>query len=430
MVPGLQYSSNVGSSGCTFKPFSFVDDQILMNKKKFIEELKFEGQRVLTRVDFNVPLNDEQNITDNGRIKAALPTLNYIIQNGGKAVLMSHLGRPRGDRVESLSLKPVAVELSRLLNQPVTLAPDCIGEEVKNLVNGMQNGDVVLLENLRFHKAETKNEPSFCEALAENGEVYVNDAFGTAHRAHASTTGVASYIKDSAVGYLMRTELQFLGDALSDPVRPFVAILGGAKVSDKIKVIEKLLDKIQTLIIGGGMACTFLKAQGYEIGASLLEENSLDLAISLIQEAEQKGVKFLLPVDALIAERFDNNASTRIISVEEGVPEGWLILDVGPRSIEIFSHSILGSETVFWNGPMGVFEMEKFSKGTYAIAESLARATDNGSVTIIGGGDSAVAIQHSGLSGRITHVSTGGGASLEFLEGKELPGVSVIRKSK
>ena len=430
MVSDLLYSSNHTSSSCTVKPFSFVDDQILMNKKQFIEELNLEGQRVLTRVDFNVPLNDELNITDNGRIKAALPTVNYIIENGGKAVLMSHLGRPGGERVESMSLKPAAVELSRLLGQPVTLAPDCIGEEVKTLVNGMQNGDVVLLENLRFHKAETKNDPSFCEALAENGDVYVNDAFGTAHRAHASTTGVASYIKDSAVGYLMRSELQFLGEAVSEPVRPFVAILGGAKVSEKIKVIDKLLDKVQTLIIGGGMACTFLKSQGYEIGASLLEENSLDLATNLIQEAEQKGVEFLLPVDAVIAERFDNNASTRIISVEEGAPEDWLILDVGPRSIEIFSHSILGSGTVLWNGPMGVFEMEKFSKGTYAIAESLANATDSGSVTIIGGGDSAAAIQNSGLSERITHVSTGGGASLEFLEGKELPGVSAIRKSK
>ena len=430
MVPGLQYSSNVGSSGCAVRQFSFVDDQILMNKKQFIEELNLEGHRVLTRVDFNVPLNDELNITDNGRIKAALPTVNYIIQNGGKAVLMSHLGRPGGERVESMSLKPAAVELSRLLGQPVKLAPNCIGEEVKDLVNGMQNGDVVLLENLRFHKAETKNDPSFCEALAENGDVYVNDAFGTAHRAHASTTGVASYIKDSAVGYLMRRELQFLGEAVSEPVRPFVAILGGAKVSDKIKVIEKLLDKVQTLIIGGGMACTFLKSQGYEIGASLLEENSLDSATNLIQEAEQKGVEILLPVDAVIAERFDNNASTRIISVEEGAPDDWLILDVGPRSIEIFSHSILGSGTVLWNGPMGVFEMEKFSKGTYAIAESLANATDSGSVTIIGGGDSAAAIQNSGLSERITHVSTGGGVSLEFLEGKELPGVSAICKSK
>jgi len=429
-VPGLQYSSNDGSSGFAVRPFSFVDDEIPMNREQFIEELSLEGQRVLTRVDFNVPLNDDLNITNNGRIKAALPTVNYIIQNEGKAVLMSHLGRPGGERVESMTLKPAAVELSRLLGQPVTLAPDCIGEEVKNLVNGMQNGDVVLLENLRFHKAETKNDPLFCEALAENGDVYVNDAFGTAHRAHASTTGVASCIKDSAVGYLMRRELQFLGEALSEPERPFVGILGGAKVSDKIKVIEKLLDNVQTLIIGGGMACTFLKSQGYEIGASLLEENSLDLATNLIKEAEHKGVELLLPVDAVIAERFDNNALTRIISVEEGTPVDWLILDVGPKSIEIFNHSILGSGTVLWNGPMGVFEMEKFSKGTYMIAESLANATDSGTVTIVGGGDSAAAIQNSGLSERITHVSTGGGASLEYLEGKELPGVSVIRKSK
>jgi len=430
MVSDLLYSSNLTSSSCTVKPFSFVDDQILMNKKQFIEELNLEGQRVLTRVDFNVPLNDELNITDNGRIKAALPTVYYIIENGGKAVLMSHLGRPGGERTESMSLKPAAVELSRLIGQPVTLAPDCIGEEVKTLVNGMQNGDVVLLENLRFHKAETKNDTSFCEALADNGDVYVNDAFGTAHRTHASTTGVASYIPDSAVGYLMRRELQFLGEAVAEPVRPFVAILGGAKVSDKIKVIEKLLDKVQTLIIGGGMACTFLKSQGYEIGASLLEEDSLDLAKNLIQEAEQKGVEFLLPVDVVIAERLDKNASTRIISVGEGVPEDWLILDVGPLSIEIFSNSILGSGTVLWNGPMGVFEMKKFSRGTYSIAESLANATDNGSVTIIGGGDSAAAIQNSGLSEHVTHVSTGGGASLEFLEGKELPGVSAIQESK
>ena len=430
MTSSLHYSSNLRSSGFSVRPFSFVDDQIRMNRKQFIEELNLKGQRVLTRVDFNVPLNNELNIIDNGRIKAALPTVNYIIQKGGKAVLMSHLGRPGGERVESMSLRPAAVELSRLLGQPVVLAPDCIGEEVKNLVNGMENGDVVLLENLRFHKAEAENTPSFNEALAENGDVYVNDAFGTAHRAHASTTGVASYIKDSAVGYLMRRELQFLGDAVSEPVSPFVAILGGAKVSDKIKVIEKLLDKVQTLIIGGGMACTFLKSQGFEIGASLLEENSLDLATNLTKEAEQKGVNFLLPVDAVIAERFDNNASTRIISVEEGVPEDWVILDVGPRSIEIFSHSILGSGTVLWNGPMGVFEMEKFSKGTYAIAESLANATDSGSVTIIGGGDSAAAIKNFGLSERFTHVSTGGGASLEFLEGKELPGVNAIPKSK
>jgi len=401
-----------------------------VTEKHFIEDLKLEGQRVLTRVDFNVPLNDELQITDNGRIAAALPTIRYILEQGGKAILMSHLGRPEGERNEHLSLKPAAEELSRLLGQPVTLAPDCVGTEVETLVKVMQNGDVLLLENLRFHKAETKNEEEFCKSLGKLGDVYVNDAFGTAHRAHASTTGVAEYIPETAVGYLMRRELQFLGGAVADPVRPFAAILGGAKVSDKIKVIDKLLDKVQTLIIGGGMACTFLKSQGYEIGGSLLEEDSLDLAKELIHKAKQKGVEFLLPIDLVIAERFENNAATKVVSIEEGAPDGWLILDIGPKSAEKFGDSILGSGTVLWNGPMGVFEMETFSKGTYAIAQSLAKATDNGAVTIIGGGDSAAAIQMSGLSERITHVSTGGGASLEFLEGKELPGVSAIQQSK
>ena len=401
-----------------------------MTEKHFIEDLKLEGQRVLTRVDFNVPLNDELQITDNGRIAAALPTIRYILEQGGKAILMSHLGRPEGERKEHLSLKPAAEELSRLLGQPVTLAPDCVGTEVETLVKMMQNGDVLLLENLRFHKAETKNEEEFCKSLGKLGDVYVNDAFGTAHRAHASTTGVTEYIPETAVGYLMRRELQFLSGAVADPVRPFAAILGGAKVSDKIKVIEKLLEKVQTLIIGGGMACTFLKSQGYKIGGSLLEEDSLDLAKELIHKAKQKGVEFLLPIDLVIAERFENNAATKVVSIEEGAPDGWLILDIGPKSAEKFGDSILGSGTVLWNGPMGVFEMETFSKGTYAIAQSLAKATDNGAVTIIGGGDSAAAIQMSGLSERITHVSTGGGASLEFLEGKELPGVRAIQQSK
>ncbi len=401
-----------------------------MTEKHFIEDLNLEGQRVLTRVDFNVPLNDELQITDNGRISAVLPTIWYILEQGGKAILMSHLGRPEGERKERLSLKPAAEELSRLLGQHVTLAPDCVGTEVETLVKVMQNGDVLLLENLRFHKAETKNEEEFCKSLGKLGDVYVNDAFGTAHRAHASNTGVTEYIPETAVGYLMRRELQFLGGAVVDSVRPFVAILGGAKVSDKIKVIDKLLDKVQTLIIGGGMACTFLKSQGYEIGGSLLEEDSLDLAKGLIHKAKQKGVEFLLPIDLVIAERFENNAATKVVSIEEGAPDGWLILDIGPKSAEKFGDSILGSGTVLWNGPMGVFEMETFSKGTYAIAQSLAKATDNGAVTIIGGGDTAAAIQMSGLSERITHVSTGGGASLEFLEGKELPGVSAIQQSK
>jgi len=401
-----------------------------MIDKQFIEALPLEGLRVLTRVDFNVPLNDELIITDNGRITGALPTIRHIVEQGGKAVLMSHLGRPGGERVEKLSLKPVAEELSGLLRQKVILAPDCIGHEVETLVNSMQNGEVVLLENLRFHKAETKNETEFCKELGKLGDVYVNDAFGTAHRAHASSAGVTEFFAESAVGYLIRKELQFLGSAISEPIRPFTAILGGAKVSDKIKVIEKILDKVQTLIIGGGMACTFMKAQGHKIGASLLEEDSLDYANELINKAQEKGVELLLPIDAVIADRFDKNAETRLVTAEEGAPEGWLILDIGPQSTEIFCEAVLRSRTVLWNGPMGVFEMEAFAKGTFAIAQSLAEATDIGTVTIIGGGDSAAAIKQFGLSGRITHVSTGGGASLEFLEGKELPGVSTIQQSK
>jgi phosphoglycerate kinase len=403
---------------------------VSMIDKQFIEDLTLEGRRVLTRVDFNVPLNEELKITDNGRITGALPTIRHIIKQGGKAVLMSHLGRPAGEIVERMSLKPAAEELSVLLGQKVTLAPDCVGEEVETLVKSMQNGDVILLENLRFHKAETKNETEFCKELGKLGDVYVNDAFGTAHRAHASTSGVTEFIAESAVGYLISKELQFLGSAISEPIRPFTAILGGAKVSDKIKVIEKILDKVQTLIIGGGMACTFMKAQGHKIGASLLEEDSLDYANELINKAQEKGVELLLPIDAVIADRFDKNAETRLVTAEEGAPEGWLILDIGPQSTEIFCEAVLRSRTILWNGPMGVFEMEVFAKGTFAIAQSLAEATDKGTVTIIGGGDSAAAIKQFGLSGRITHVSTGGGASLEFLEGKELPGVSIIQQSK
>ena len=398
--------------------------------KRFIEALTLEGRRVLTRVDFNVPLNDELIITDNGRIKGAMPTIRHIVEQGGIAVLMSHLGRPGGQRVEKMSLKPVAEKLSELLGKKVILAPDCIGHEVETLVDSMQNGEVILLEKLRFHKAETENETNFCKELAKLGDVYVNDAFGTAHRAHASTAGVTDFIAESAIGYLIRKELQFLGSAITEPKRPFAAILGGAKVSEKIKVIEKLLDKVQTLIIGGGMACTFMKAQGHKIGASLLEEESLDYANELINKAQEKGVELLLPIDAVIADRFEKNAETRLLTAEEGAPEGWLILDIGPQSIGIFCEAILRSRTLLWNGPMGVFEMEPFAKGTLAIAKSLAEATDQGAVTIIGGGDSAAAIQQSGLSERITHVSTGGGASLKFLEGKELPGMSAIQQSK
>ena len=400
-----------------------------MIANQFIEELSLKGRRILTRVDFNVPLNEKLKITDNGRITCALPTIRHIVEEGGKAVLMSHLGRPGGMRVASMSLKPVAEELTRLIGQNVIFAPDCFGEDVEKLVNSMQNGEVVLLENLRFHKEETENETEFCKELGKLGDVYVNDAFGTTHRAHASTAGVTEFFAERAVGYLIRKELQFLGSAISKPIKPFATILGGAKVSDKIKVIERLLDKVQILIIGGGMACTFLKAQGFKIGSSLMEENSLDYANKLIKKANEKGVELLLPIDAVIADRFEKNAESHEVTIEEGTPEGWMILDIGPQSTEIFCEAIHRSRTILWNGPMGVFEMEAFANGTFKIAQSLAEASDKGAVTIVGGGDSASAIKQSGLSERITHVSTGGGASLEFLEGKELPGVSAIQQS-
>ena len=397
-----------------------------MLNKQFIEDLKLEGQRVLTRVDFNVPLNDNLQITDNGRIKGALPTIRHIVEQGGKAILMSHLGRPGGERIESMSLKPAAEELSELLGQKVILAPDCVGQEVETLVNGMQNGDVVLLENLRFHKAETKNETDFCKELGKLGDVYVNDAFGTAHRAHASTAGVAEFIAESAVGYLIRKELRFLGGAVSEPKRPFAAILGGAKVSDKIKVIEKLLDKVQTLIIGGGMACTFMKAQGYEIGASLLEEDSLDYANELIYKAQEKGVELLLPVDAVIADSFNKNAETRVVSAADGAPESWLILDIGPQSAKIFCDAVSRAGTVLWNGPMGVFEMSNFANGTKQIANAICKATEKGAYSLVGGGDSVAAIKQFGLADKVSYLSTGGGAMLAFLEGNPLPGIEAI----
>lgn len=400
-----------------------------MIDKQFIEKLSLKGRRILTRVDFNVPLNEKLKITDNGRITCALPTISHIVEEGGKAVLMSHLGRPGGVRVDSMSLKPAAEELSRLIGQKVILAPDCLGEDVEKIVDNMQNGEVVLLENLRFHKEEIENDSEFCKKLGKLGDVYINDAFGTVHRAHASTAGVTEFFTERAIGYLIRKELQFLGAAISKPIKPFATILGGAKVSDKIKVIERLLDKVQILIIGGGMACTFLKAQGYKIGASLMEEDSIDYANELIKKAQDKRVELLLPIDTVIADRLDKNAETHVVTTEEGTPEGWLILDIGPQSTEIFREAICRSRTILWNGPMGVFEMEAFAKGTFKIAQSLVEASNKGAVTIVGGGDSASAVQQSGLCDSITHVSTGGGASLEFLEGKELPGVSAIQQS-
>ncbi len=397
-----------------------------MKKKKFIEDFKLEGRRILTRLDFNVPLDENSKITDKYRIKSSLQTIRYIIKNGGKAVLMSHLGRPNGKRLQSMSLKPVAEELSVFLGKKVILAPDCVGQEVENIVNRMKNGEVVLLENLRFHNDETNNEREFCKSLAKLGDIFINDAFGTIHRAHASNAGISEFIPKSAIGYLIRKELKFLNRIVSNPTRPFLAILGGAKVADKMNVIEKLLDKVQTLIIGGGMACTFLKALDFEIGDSLLEKDLLQFAREMIEKSKGKKVNLLLPNDAMIGECYDNKTAIQSVKLTEGVPDGWLILDIGPRTTDLFCKTVRHSRTVFWNGPMGVFEMDNFCHGTFKLARSLAEETKNGTVTIVGGGDSVAAIKMIGLSEKFSHVSSGGGASLEFIEGRELPGVSAI----
>ena len=392
-----------------------------MNKKT-LEDFQVSGQKVLVRVDFNVPLNKERTITDDTRIRAALPTIQYLLENKAKVILMSHLGRPKGTGFEAdFSMAPVAKRLSELLNQEVKLAKDVIGEDATALVKGVQEGEVILLENLRFHKAETKNEEEFAKALSDFGDLYINDAFGTAHRAHASTEGVANYLP-AAAGYLLQKELEILGKVLDNPDRPFVAILGGAKVSDKIGVIQNLINKVDTLIIGGGMAYTFFKAQGLEIGKSLLEEDKIELAKQLMKQAEEKGVKLLLPVDDIVAKEFKPDTETKVVSVKE-IPSGWMGLDIGPESRKLFGEAIVNAGLVVWNGPMGVFEMPAFAKGTEAIADYMSQCKG---ITIIGGGDSAAAVEQMGYADKMTHISTGGGASLEFLEGIELPGVAAL----
>ena len=394
-------------------------------KKLSIDNLDLKNKRVLVRVDFNVPLDENLRITDDRRITSSLPTIKKIIADGGKAILMSHLGRPKGKVNLKYSLKPAAERLSELIGKEVKLAPDCIGTEVKNLVNKMNPGDVLLLENLRFHEQEEKNDPEFSKQLAELGDIYVNDAFGSAHRAHASTEGVTKYIKLNASGYLMQKELDYLGSAISNPVRPYCAILGGAKISGKIDVIQNLLDKVDTMIIGGGMAYTFFKAQGLEIGKSLLEEEKLEMAKELLNKISKSKVKFLLPIDITIADEFKNDSPTKIVNINE-IPADKMGLDIGPKTIKLFKEELLNSKTIVWNGPMGVFEMDNFAKGTNAIAEALVEATIKGATTIVGGGDSAAAISKAGLDDKVSHVSTGGGASLEFLEGKILPGVVAL----
>jgi phosphoglycerate kinase len=391
-----------------------------MNKKT-IKDIDVAGKRVLVRVDFNVPLDENKNITDDRRIQAALPTIKYLLDKGAKVVLMSHLGRPKGTAVAKYSLTPAAERLEILLDMPVTKMADCIGEMVQGAVNGMPVGNVVMLENVRFYAQEEKNDPEFAKQLAVLGEIYVNDAFGTAHRAHASTEGVAKYMP-AVAGFLMEKELDYLGGAIANPERPFVAILGGAKVADKIPVIDNLLDKVDTLIIGGGMVFTFLKAKGYEIGKSLLDEPGLELAKAAIAKAEAKGVKLLLPEDIMVATEFAADADSKVVPAD-AMPADMLGMDIGPKSIETFSAAIKSAKTVVWNGPMGVFEMPKFAVGTKAIAEAMAQSS---ATTIVGGGDSAAAVEQMGYAEKMSHVSTGGGASLEFLEGKVLPGVAAL----
>ena len=392
-----------------------------MLNKKSVDDINVKGKRVLVRCVFNVPLIDGK-ITDENRLVAALPTIKKLIADGGKVILCSHLGKPKGEPKPELSLAPVAVRLSELLGQEVKFAadPEVVGANAKAAVEAMNEGDVVLLENTRYRAEETKNEDTFSAELASLCDVFVNDAFGTAHRAHCSNVGVTKFVDTAVVGYLMQKEIDFLGNAVEHPERPFVAILGGAKVSSKISVIERLLDKVDTLIIGGGMAYTFSKAQGGKIGTSLCEDDYLDYALNMVKKAEEKGVKLLLPVDNIIGDQFSNDANTQTVAAGE-IPDGWEGMDIGPKTEEIFSAAVKDAKTVVWNGPMGCFEMPKFAHGTKAVAEALAN-TD--AVTIIGGGDSAAAVNQLGYGDKMTHISTGGGASLEFLEGKELPGVA------
>jgi phosphoglycerate kinase len=394
-------------------------------KKLSINDLNLKDKKVLVRVDFNVPLDENLKVTDDIRIVSSLPTIKKIISDGGKAILMSHLGRPKGKVNPKYSLKPAAEKLGELLGKEVTLVPDCIGGGVKQIVDNMKVGDVVLLENLRFHEEEEKNDPGFAKQLSEFGEVYINDAFGSAHRAHASTEGVTKYIDKCAAGYLMQKELEYLGSAVSSPAEPYCAILGGAKISGKIDVINNLLDKVDSMLIGGGMAFTFFKAQGKEIGKSLLEEEKLELAKELLEKVKGMNVKFLLPVDIVVADEFKNESPSEAVSVDN-VASGKMGLDIGPETVKLFKDEIMKSKTIVWNGPMGVFEMPNFAEGTFEIAKALAEATSNGAVTVVGGGDSSAAISKAGLEDKVSHVSTGGGASLEFLEGKTLPGVAAL----
>jgi len=394
-----------------------------MNKMT-LNDVDVNGKKVLMRVDFNVPIEDGK-ITDDNRIVQALPSIKFVLERGGLLILTSHLGRPKGEVNPELSLKPVAEYLSSKIENKVYFAKDCIGEAAEKAIDEAHYGEVVLLENVRFHPEEKQNDDEFCKKLAAHGDLFVNDAFGSSHRAHASVAGVAKYLQPAVSGFLLEKEIKYLNDNVNNPNHPFVSVLGGAKVSDKIGVIENLLDKVDTILVGGGMTYTFYKAEGLPVGKSLVEDDKVELAGELMGKAKQAGVDLLLPVDSVVAKEFKNDAEHKVVG-EDGIVNGWMGLDIGPKSIEKFSDVIKNAKTVVWNGPMGVFEMDNYAKGTFAVAEALAEATKNGAVTIIGGGDSASAIKKAGLQDKVSHVSTGGGASLEFLEGKELPGVAAL----
>lgn len=389
--------------------------------KRTIRDVELKGRRVLMRVDFNVPLDDDLNITDDIRIRAALPTIRYALERRAKVILMSHLGRPDGKVNERMRLDPVAKRLEELLGKKVLALKDCIGDEVKRAVLAMKDKDVVLLENLRFHAEEEKNDPNFAKELTSLGDIFVNDAFGTAHRAHASTEGVTKYLP-SVAGFLLEKEIEYLGNAVDKPKRPFVAILGGAKVKDKIKVIDNLLNKVDALLIGGGMAYTFLKAKGKTVGSSKLDKDGLGIAKALLDKASKKNIPILLPIDNVVADRIDADADTRLVG--EDIPDGWIGLDIGPRTIKSFEDKLSDAKTVVWNGPLGLFEMDKFAKGTERIAKYLAGL--KGVITVIGGGDTAAAMSKFKIDRFMTHISTGGGASLEYLEGRGLPGIDSL----
>ncbi len=392
--------------------------------KLSLKDLDLKGKTVVMRVDFNVPLK-EGVIGDDNRIRQALPSINHVIEAGAKLVLLSHLGRPKGEPKPEFSLKPVADHLGSLVSCEVWFGEDCIGPKAKEAIGKASSGEIVLLENVRFHPEETKNDPEFSKALAAHGDVFVNDAFGSSHRAHSSVAGITEYLQPAASGYLLQKEIAYLQESVEKPNRPFVAVLGGAKVSDKIGVIENLITRVDTIIIGGGMTYTFFKAMGLPIGNSLLEKDKVELAASLLEKAKADNVEIMLPVDSVVGREFKEDTESKVVA-QDGIEDDWIALDIGPKSAELFGDEIKKAKTVIWNGPMGVFEMDAFAKGTFAVAGAMSTATENGAVTIIGGGDSAAAIKKAGLEEKVSHVSTGGGASLEYLEGKELPGITSL----